>query len=277
MPGIVRGLGYGWAMSTHATAVVDEAAELAPDVEVGPYTVVGAGVRIGAGTRIGPHSCLEGPLEIGEQNEIGFSAAIGLGPQIAGSRGPFGAARIGDRNVFREFTQVHRSREPDGVTLIGDDNYFMAGAHVAHDCDVGCGVVLCNNVLLAGHVTVGDKAFFAGRAGIHQFARVGELAMLGGAAGPVQDIPPYCTAIGVRPCVLTGLNVVGLRRAGVGAEERRALKAAYRTLFRSNLPLDERIGRVDATTPEVAKLVDFLRTSERGVTGFHPFPDRSRD
>ncbi len=264
-------------MSIHPTAVVDKAAELAPDVEVGPYAVVGAGVRIGAGTRIGPHSCLEGPLEIGEQNEIGFSAAIGLGPQIAGSRGPFGAARIGDRNVFREFTQVHRSREPDGVTLIGDDNYFMAGAHTAHDCDIGCGVVLCNYVLLAGHVTVGDKAFFAGRAAMHQFARVGELAMVGGAAGPTQDIPPYCTAIGVRPCVLTGLNVVGLRRAGVGAEERRALKAAYRTLFRSNLPHDDRIGRFDATTPEVAKLVDFLRTSERGVTGFHPFPDRSRD
>lgn len=255
-------------MRIHPTAVVDPGAELGPDVEVGPYAVVGPGVVVGEGCRIGPHACLAGPLRIGEACEIGFSAAIGHDPQVKGRRGPFGGTRIGARNVFREFSQVHRSMQPDGETVLGDDNYLMATAHVAHDCVVGSHVVLCNGALLSGHVTVGDRAFVSGNCAVHQFSRVGELAMVAGLTSVPCDAPPFGLVVGMRPTVLEGLNVVGLRRAGVSPEARLALKEAFRVLFRSTLPLPERLAAVRPGTPEVERLLEFLRTSKRGVIGF---------
>jgi UDP-N-acetylglucosamine acyltransferase len=251
----------------HGTAIVDPGARLGPGVEVGPYAIVGKDVVVGARTRIGAHACVMGPLEIGEDNVIGFSAAIGHDPQIKGRGGPWGATRIGSRNVFREFSQVHRSMKPDGCTVVGDDGYFMATAHVGHDCIVGNHVVLCNAVLLAGHVEVGDRVFLSGNAGIHQFARVGELAMVGGHAGISRDIPPFCTVVGDRPHTLTGLNRVGLRRAGIPPESVRELKAAFRALFRTEAPLAEKLRLVEATTPEVQRLLAFVQTSRRGVIG----------
>ncbi|MHC4818102.1 MAG: hypothetical protein ACYTF8_08615 [Planctomycetota bacterium] len=158
---------------------------------------------------------------------------------------------------------------PDGTTVIGDDGYFMATAHVAHDCVVGNDVVICNGTLLAGHGEAQDRAFISGGVVIHQFVRIGELAMIGGCAAIHLDVPPFCMAIGERPNTLEGLNLVGLRRAGYTPEVRRALQAAYRTLFRGDLTLPERLEAVPRDVAEVAQLVSFVEGSKRGVIGFH--------
>jgi len=238
------------------------------DVEIGPYAVLGDGVTVGDRCRIGPHAYLQGPLELGEDCVVAASVVLGGDPQVKGNSGPFGVTRIGKRNVFREFSQVHRSMFPDGATVIGDDGYFMATAHMGHDCVIGNDVVVCNNVLLSGHVEVQDKAFISGGVLTHQFLRIGELAMAAGAAALHLDVPPFCTAFGERPKRLQGLNVVGLRRAGLTPEVRRALQAAYRTLFRSDLPLPQRLEAVPRDVPEVARLASFIEASKRGVIGF---------
>jgi UDP-N-acetylglucosamine acyltransferase len=254
-------------VSIHPTAVVDRAAEFGDGVEIGPCAVIGAGVRLGPRCRVGPHACLQGPLEMGEECVVGFSAALGHDPQVKGKSGPFGRTRIGARNVFREFSQVHRSMLPEGETVVGDDNYFMSGAHAAHDCRVGNHVVLCNNVMLSGHVEIGDRAFLSGACGIHQFARVGTLAMVAGLTGSPLDVPPYSIVAGSRPILLRGLNTVGLRRAGVASEARLALREAFRRLFRSDLPVPERLASIDPRVPEVARLLEFVRSTKRGVVG----------
>jgi UDP-N-acetylglucosamine acyltransferase len=143
----------------------------------------------------------------------------------------------------------------------------MATAHIGHDCVVGNHVILCNGVLLSGHVVVGDRVFFAGGAGVQQFSRIGELVMVGGNAGINRDVPPYCTVVGNRPHSLAGLNRVGLKRAGVPAESVRALKQAFRALFRTDGPLEERLAAVERGTPEVEKLLAVLASSKRGVIG----------
>ncbi|MGQ0614769.1 MAG: acyl-ACP--UDP-N-acetylglucosamine O-acyltransferase [Planctomycetaceae bacterium] len=255
-------------MEIHPTAIVDPAARLGPGVEVGPYALIGAGVSLGPRCRIGPHACLQGPLAMGEACVVGFSAAIGHEPQVKAKAGPWGGTRIGARNVFREFSQVHRSMLRDGFTVIGDDGYFMANAHVAHDCTLGNHVVVCNNAAFSGHVAVGDRAFVSGQVAVHQFARIGEGAMVGGLTTVSGDVPPFGLVIGARPARLVGLNVVGLRRAGCSAEARLALKRAFKTLFRSDLPLPRRLEEVPIDTPEVERLVAFLRASRRGVIGF---------
>ena len=156
---------------------------------------------------------------------------------------------------------------PDKATVIGDDCYFMATAHAAHDCQLGNGVTLCNGVLLAGHVEVGDNVFMGGLVGIHQFTRVGEFAMLGGGSHLNRDTPPFCMVTGDRPKELVGLNAVGLRRAGFEAETRRALKEAFAVLFRSDGPVAQRLAALDRSVPEVARLAEFVESTKRGVTG----------
>jgi UDP-N-acetylglucosamine acyltransferase len=255
-------------MTIHPTAVVDPEASLGEEVEVAPYAVIGAGVVVGDRCRIGAHACLQGPMEIGADCTVCHSAALGHDPQVKDNPGPFGGTRIGERNVFREFSQVHRSMKVEGATLIGSDGYYMANSHVAHDNRIGDHVVLCNNVMLGGHVLIQDRVFVAGGAGMQQFVRLGELCFVGGNAGIAQDVPPFTIAIGNRPPRLDGLNVVGLRRAGVSGPARRAIKEAYRILFRSNDLLADRLRDVDRSTPEVQRLVTFLEESERGVVGF---------
>jgi UDP-N-acetylglucosamine acyltransferase len=198
---------------------------------------------------------------------VGFAAALGHDPQVKGGAGPWGSTRIGSRNVFREFSTVNRSMKPDGCTVLGDDGYFMANAHVGHDCVLGNHVVLCNAVLLAGHVEVGDRAFLSGGAVAHQFARIGELVMLGGLGGVGRDAPPFTMVVGSRPAALAGLNRVGLRRAGIAGAALLALKAAYRTLFRGDGPLAARLAAVQRGTPEVDRLVAFVQASRRGIIG----------
>jgi UDP-N-acetylglucosamine acyltransferase len=258
---------------------IADGARLGVGVEIGPYAVIGDGVVVGDRCRIGSHACLLGPLELGEDCVVGHAAAIGHDPQVKGRNGPFGGVRIGARSVFREFSQVHGSMSPDGWTVIGHDFYLMATAHVAHDCVVGDHVVVCNGTLLAGHATVGSRAFISGLSAVHQFGRVGELAMVAGGTILVRDVPPFCVAVGSRPSALEGLNTVGLRRAGMTAETRRALQTAYRTLFRSDLPLDQRLAAVERGVPEVDRLVAFCEQRGRrtvlgfGVPGPEPLAD----
>jgi len=251
----------------HPTAIVHPEAVVAGDVRIGPYTLVGRGVRIGEGTVIGPHVDLRGPLELGLACVVEFGCALGHEPQVRDDDGPFGHVRIGARNVFREQCQVHRSRDAAGATVVGDDGYFMAQCHVGHDCRIGDRVTVCNHVLLAGHVDVGDGATLGGAAAVHQFCRIGTLAMVGGMAAVRQDVPPFGMVAGNRPCELSGLNAVGLRRAGVSAGSRRALASAYRTLFPPERPLEEALASLPDAPDEVAHLREFVRSSRRGVIG----------
>ncbi len=255
-------------MEIHSTARVHENAKLGADVRVGANASIGADVEVGDGCRIDENASLRGPLVVGEGCIIGFSAVIGHKPQVYQSEGPFGRTRIGARNEFREFTQVHRSMKTDGETVIGDDGFFMANAHIAHDCVVGNRVIIANNSPLGGHVHVQDGVFISANSAIHQFCRIGELAMVAGMTAVQKDVPPFCTATGMRPPRLSGLNVVGLRRAGLTTEVRRALKAAYHTLFRGDLPLSERLSATDRSVVEVDQLVRFIEESPRGVIGF---------
>ena len=251
----------------HPTAIVSEDAELGAGVIVRAYAIIGPGVRVGDRTVIDHHADVRGPLEIGPDCVIGFSTAIGHDPQIRGGDGQYGATKIGARNVLREFSQVHRSRYQDKTTVIQDDGYFMANAHVGHDSQVEDNVTLVNGAALGGHVHVECNAFLGGGAMVHQFCRVGTYSMLGGHAGPSQDVPPYCRIGGARNPHLEGLNAIGIRRAGFSPETRQALKDAYKALFRQEGNLDVRIASIPLDVPEVAHLVKFVQTTERGVIG----------
>ncbi len=254
-------------MSIHPTAVIDPSAEVGEDCEIGPYVVIEAGVRIGARNRIDPHCHLKGPMTMGDDCLVGTGAILGQDPQIKKNpRGPFGAARIGSRNVFREYAQVHRSMYPEETTVVGDDGFFMVGSHIAHDCIVGNGCVVANYALLGGHIEMRDGAILAGGASVHQFTRIGELCIIGGLSAVSQDVPPYAMVTGSRPAIVNGINVVGLRRAGFSQEVRNKLRGAFRTLFRpGDQHVQERIAAVEVTCPEVQNLLNFVRETKRGV------------
>ena len=260
-------------MGIHRTAVIDPGARLGEGVEVGPYAIIGEGVTVGDGCRIGPHACLMGPLELGEECQVAFSAALGHDPQVKGNAGPFGAVRIGRRNVFREFAQVHRSMAPDGATVIGDDGFFMVNSHVGHDCTVGDHVVLANDVSLGGHVIVQDRVNMGGAVNVAQFCRVGEVGHVAGLSTIHSDVPPFGLVAGAWPERLRGLNLVGLRRAGIDTDAVRALKDAFRVLFRGDDRLEERLRQVEVTTAEVQRLVAFIRACDRRVIGVHARDD----
>lgn len=265
-------------MAIHPTAVVDSAAELGPDVEIGPFAVIGPKVTLHARVQVGAHAVVYGPTEIGEDTRIFALAAIGGEPQDLKFRGEETRLVIGARNSFRENATVNRGTAlGGGLTRIGDDNLFMAGAHVAHDCVVGNHCVFANYAALAGHVTVQDRAILGGLSAVHQHSRIGRCAMVGGGAMAAQDVPPFCIAQGDRARLL-GLNVVGLRRAGFRLEVMQALKAAYRELFQQGMPLRiaaEQVREVYADVPEVVELVEFMESSTRGIcrsAGTEPTP-----
>ncbi|MFQ5693184.1 MAG: acyl-ACP--UDP-N-acetylglucosamine O-acyltransferase, partial [Nitrospinota bacterium] len=219
------------------------------------------------GTEIGSHAVIEGWTTVGEGCSIGPGAVIGAPPQVAGESGVRSYVRIGDRTVVREYATIHRSKELDGVTSIGNDCYLMAYSHVAHDCRFGDGVILVNLASLSGHVVVEDGAFISGMVAIHQFVRLGTLCLAGALSVIRKDVLPYTIVEGHTPRV-RGLNVVGLRRRGVPAETRRALKGALKTLLDGGLRTEEALERIRAEygdVPEVSHFADFVERSERGV------------
>jgi UDP-N-acetylglucosamine acyltransferase len=250
----------------HPAAHVHPDAVVPPDAEIGPGAVVDAHVQLGARCRVQAHAVLTGWTILGDDCVVGFGAVIGGDPQdLAFDRATVSRVRIGHRCVLREHSTVHRGTKPDTETLLGDDCFLMAGAHVAHNCRVGNGVILANNVLLAGYAEVGDRCFLGGGAVVHQFTRVGRLALMQGISGISQDLPPFCIAAQVNE--LAGLNTVGLRRAGVAPAARLALRAAYHAVFRADGFRRERIAalRAEATVPEVVEFLDFIAGAKRGV------------
>lgn len=255
-------------MSIDPRAAVSPGAQLAPDVQVGPFAVIGADVVIGAGTRIGPHAVINGPTVIGADNHIFQFASIGDAPQDMKYRGESTRLVIGDRNTFREFVTVNRGTVTgNGETRIGNDNLVLAYSHVAHDCVLGDHIIMSNAVNLAGHVEVGDWAIFSGYAGAHQFCRIGAHAFIANNTAVLQDIPPYVLAAG-QPAAPRAVNVEGLKRRGFTEEETRAIRNAFRVLYRSDLPLAEAAAQVQQMAreqPVLAIFADFLRESGRGL------------
>lgn len=252
-------------MPIHPTAVVDPQAELDPTVEIGPYVVIEGPVRVGPRTRILAQAWLTGNTVLGADNVVYPGATIGGEPQDWSYEGAPTGVRIGDRNHLREHCEIHRATKADGWTEIGDDNFVMSQAHVGHDCRVGNGVVLATGATLGGHVTVGDRAFISGNCVVHQFVRVGRLALMRGLSRSSRDVPPF--VISDYTAVARALNVVGLRRAGFDRAQIGALRQAFRILFRERTNLSVAMARVEAEvrSAEVDELLAFIRASKRGV------------
>jgi UDP-N-acetylglucosamine acyltransferase len=261
--------------NAHPTALISDDAVLPPDVKIGAFAVIEGPVTVGPGCTIGPHAHLRGPLALGSNNDVGTGAVLGGAPQHLAYKGEPTAVEIGNGNVFREHVTIHRGMPAPagtGVTRIGHRNFFMAGSHVAHDCAVGDDVILANSALLAGHVTVGDRAFISGNSAVHQFCRVGRVAFLSGASASSKDIPPFFVMQEIN--IVRGLNLVGMKRAGVPPAERVAIRKAYRILYltRPALPLPLALLRIEAELgafAAVRELVEFIRTSKRGICGPH--------
>ncbi len=256
------------AARIHPTAIVAAGAHLDDDVEVGPYALVGPEVRVSSGTYIGPHAVIEGRTRIGRDNRIFQYASVGAVPQDLKYRGEASELVIGDHNIIREFATLHIGTVGGGmITRIGNHNLLMNYSHVAHDCQVGDRNVIANGAQLAGHVVIEDYVVVGALVGIHQFVKIGESAILGGGAMVSQDVPPFCNATGDR-ARLHGLNLVGLKRRGLGADVIRDLKRAYRIMFHSGLKVADAVARVRHEVPardEVDRLLAFIQASERGV------------
>lgn len=259
----------------HVTAVVDSKAELASDVEIGPYSVIGPNVKIGSGTKVGSHTVIEGHTTIGENNNFAHFASIGGPPQDMKYRGEPTQLIIGDRNTIREFTTIHTGTSQDlGITRIGNDNWIMAYVHIAHDCQVGNHTIFSSNAQIAGHVLVDDWAIMGGMSGVHQFVRIGQHAMLGGASALVQDIPPFVIAAGDKASP-HGINVEGLKRRGFSSETITALRQAYKVLYKDGLSFEDAKVEIQkmvtahaadqATAEKLVQFHDFIAASTRGI------------
>jgi UDP-N-acetylglucosamine acyltransferase len=232
-------------LSIHPLAAVSPEARLGVGVTVGAFATVEGGVELGDFCTVAPGAVVKSGVRAGCHNEFGEHCVVGGAPQHAARPQQVGTLVIGDHNVFREYVTVHRALKVGTATTIGDHNYVMATAHVGHDCVVGNNCIFANGTLLGGHVTVEDRAFVSGAVAVHQFCRIGRLAMVGGHARVVQDIPPYMLVDGQSGCIV-GLNIVGLKRSGHSAEEIAELKAAYRTIFRRGLPWKQVLEALEA-------------------------------
>ncbi len=253
----------------HTTAVIADGAELGLDVTIGPYSVIGAHVRIGDGTLVGPQVVIDGVTTIGRENRFLGQANIGGAPQDLSYEDEPTQLCLGDRNTVREFVTINRGTiKGGGVTRVGSGCLFMACSHVAHDCEIGDGVQLGNNVLLAGHVAVGRNAIVNGAAAAHQFVTIGRNAYVGGLTRVIQDVPPFVILEG-HPARVRKLNVIGLERAGLQAEEILELRLAFRRLFRGEETRSRVLAKVEQEFKGtvVSELIQSLRNTELGLKG----------
>lgn len=256
-------------MSIHSTALIDPSAQLGEQIAVGAYAVIGPQCIVGDRTVIGPHVVLEEFTQIGCDCQIRAGAVLGGPPQDHKFKGERSFVRVGDRNLIREFVTFHRATGEDQATVIGSDNLIMAYVHVGHNCQIGSNTMISSYTGLSGHITVEDGVVMGGMVGMHQFVRVGKLAMLGAHSKVVQDVPPFMMADG-RPADVVDLNVIGLRRAGVRAQARVALKQAYKFLYRSNLNVSQALETIDEEiepTSEIRYLVEFMQNIREGSAG----------
>ncbi len=253
-------------MSRHPSALVDPTARIGSDVKIGPFCVIESGATIGARCVLESHAIIKSETTLGTDNHVFEGAVLGGLPQHVHVPEQPGKVVIGSGNTIRENMTIHRALDAEAATVIGDNNLLMASSHIAHDCQIGNRTILTNNVMLAGHVIVEDRAFMSGAAGAHQFCRIGTLAMVGGQAHMVKDVPPFVTIDGVSSLVV-GLNLVGLRRAGYAPEEIRQLKAAYRLIYRRGLTWAEVLEQLKVEFPEgpAARFHAFLSTTTRGI------------
>jgi UDP-N-acetylglucosamine acyltransferase len=256
-------------MPIHPTALIDPTAEIDASAEIGPYCIVGAEVHIGARTRLMANNYVEGPTWIGEDNLFFPYSTAGVASQDLKYKGERAETRIGHRNRIREFVTIHRGTQGGGlVTAIGSDNLLMAYSHIAHDVRIGDHVIMANGVTLAGHVTIGDWADISAFVGVHQFCRIGRHAFVGPYSVVIQDVLPYSTTVGKREIGVFGANRIGLERRGFESPVIEALQTSLRLLTRAKLNTSQAIERIRAEVPpcaEVDELLEFIRTSQRGV------------
>jgi UDP-N-acetylglucosamine acyltransferase len=254
----------------HPTAIVDAKATLGAGVRIGAYAVIGPDVVLGPHAEVGHHVVLEGRVDVGARARIGHGTVIGGIPQDLKYRdGTPSGVRIGEETVIREYVTIHRASRPDTDTEIGPECLLMASCHVAHDCLLGRGVIVINYAGLTGHCEIHDRATIGGLTGIAPFTRVGTHAYIGGVSKVTADVPPFMLVDG-RPAIARGINVIGLRRAGLGASERRALQDAYRVLYRSGLAIPRALEQIRETLPAsitLSTLLDFVVASKRIVPG----------
>jgi UDP-N-acetylglucosamine acyltransferase len=252
----------------HPTAIVSPAAILGSSTVVGPFAIIEAGATLGSGCTVGPHVQIFGGVTIGARNRFHAGCIIGDAPQHTAYQGEPTRVLIGDGNTFREHVTVHRGMPGPGrgETAIGNGNFFMVGSHVAHDCRVGNNCILANCAVLGGHAEVNDGAFLSGNTCVHQFCRVGRLAMISGTTSISQDLPPFWIVQEIN--IPRGVNVVGMRRAGIPNPEIQAVRRAYRALNKQQLTIKEaldRIEREDGTLPAIREFLAFIRSSKRGI------------
>ena len=252
----------------HQTAIVDERAEIAGDVEVGPYCVVGPGVKLGKGTKLKSHVVVQGRTTLGEGNTIFSFASVGSVPQDLKYKGEPSELLIGDRNTIREYVSLNPGTKGGGmVTRVGNENLLMMYCHIAHDCILGNRNVIANGATLGGHVVIQDHVIVGGLVGVHQFVKIGSGAIVGAGSMVSKDVPPFCNATGDR-ARLHGLNLEGLRRRGFDKAKLDTLKKAYRIIFQSKMKTAEALNKVRAEIPsstEIDLLVSFIESSQRGV------------
>jgi UDP-N-acetylglucosamine acyltransferase len=257
------------AKNIHPTAIIHSGAYLADNITVGPYCIIEDDVQIGEGTRLEASVILHSGTRIGRHCQIWPNAVIGGPPQDHKYHGERSFVIIGDHNIIRECCTLHRAVGEGGATRIGSDNMFMAYAHVGHNCEIGNGNTISSYVGLSGHVTVEDNTVFGGAAGIHQFCRIGKLAMIGGMAKVNQDVPPFMLADGT-PARVLELNKIGLRRSGAPPNVRAILRQAYKLLYRSNLNLSQAMERIEEEVEkcdELEYLLNFMRGTMGGYAG----------
>jgi UDP-N-acetylglucosamine acyltransferase len=249
-----------------STARIHPGARIGPDVSIGDFCVVESDVEIGAGCALEPYVYVKRWTTLGERNQISAGTVLGTDPLDKAFNGARSYLRIGNGNQIREHYTISRGTKPESVTQIGDENYIMTAGHIAHDCKIGNHTVICSCALVAGYVEVEDQAFISGGVVVHQFSKIGRLAMIGGNTRVNSDVPPFFMYSGFN-VESKGLNLVGLKRAGYKHSDIAVLKKAYQILYRSGLKLEEALARIETEipTPETRHLVEFVRRSERGI------------
>jgi UDP-N-acetylglucosamine acyltransferase len=252
----------------HQTAIVHPKAKLGANCEIGPYCVIGENVTLGDGCKLHSHVVIDGHTKLGRENEIFPFASIGLKTQDLKWKGGITRTEIGDGNTFREYVTIHSATGDGEVTHVGSHNTILAYCHIAHNVTLGDRVIMSNVATLGGHVTVEDHAVIGGLAAVHQFCRIGKISMIGGCSKIVQDVPPFMIADG-NPAETRTINKIGMERNGVSEEAQSALRQAYKILFREGLTIPNALARIEKELPplpEVKHLIQFVQSSERGIS-----------
>lgn len=250
----------------HLTAIVSKKAQIDPSVEIGPNCVIEDDVKISKGTKLLANVYICSGTTVGKENIIHMGAILGNEPQdVSFKKGTKSYLNIGDRNIIREYVTIHRGTQEGSCTTVGNGNFFMALSHIAHNCNIGNDIVICNNSPLGGYVEVEDKAFISGNSAVHQYCRIGRLAMISGLTRIAKDVPPYMVA--ELDSVISGYNIIGLRRAGVSQEAREQIKQAYKLLYLSGLNTSHALDQIEKQfkSDEIKYLVEFIRNSKRGI------------